>query len=83
MTKVKKEEVTPEVIEETVVEETPKADSERMKLWKEYVANYKIKNPVKGASKEANGEFKVPPVSFVGKKSTTRLQNGTTRTVIY
>lgn len=73
------------IVEETSPEEVsaPKESSQREKLWKEYVANYKVKNPVKGASKEANGEFDTPSVTFVGRKEVRKQQNGTTSVVIY
>lgn len=86
MSKTRRIEETADIVEETVdvVEvKAPKVISEREKLWKEYVANYKTKNPVKAAAKEANGEFDVPPISFLGKKEVRKNQNGTTSVVIY
>lgn len=38
--------------------------SDREARWESFLANYKQKNPVKFASKEANGEFKKIPDSF-------------------
>lgn len=46
-----------------------KSVSQREALWKEYVANYKKSNPVKGAAKEARGEFNNIPDSFRGIKN--------------
>lgn len=44
---------------------TPKVEkSEREARWEKHVANYMKENPVKGAAKEARGEFKVIPDSF-------------------
>lgn len=43
-------------------EEAPVSD--RQKRWESYLANYAQKNPVKYASKLANGEFKEIPPSF-------------------
>lgn len=53
--------------EETKKEETPKVESksDRQKRWEAYVENYKKANPVKGVAKEARGEFKVIPPSFI------------------
>lgn len=45
-----------------IVSKAPKGDREAR--WAAYVKNYKEKNPVKGAAKEANGEFKTIPASF-------------------
>lgn len=69
MAKHKKEvdevvEEAPEALEE-VIQETEEAPmTPREARWKKYVANYKLSNPVKGAAKEARGEFKEIPVSF-------------------
>ena len=56
---------------------------DREALWKEYLANYKAKNPVKFATKEARGEFKVPPVSFKGIVKVVKLPSGSLRKEIY
>lgn len=55
-----------EIEEETkeVVGEAPVADSARSARWKKFLDGYKVLNPVKFASKEANGEFKRIPDSF-------------------
>lgn len=52
-------------IEEDVIDEqeAPVAGS-RAARWKKHLAEYKVKNPVKFASKEANGEFKSIPDTF-------------------
>jgi len=55
----------------------------RLALWRVYVENYKKSNPVKGASKEANGEFKAPPASFIGLKKELKLANGGVKVLIY
>lgn len=49
-----------EVGDEKIV--APKGD--RQARWDKYVENYRVKNPVKYASKKANGEFDEIPVSF-------------------
>lgn len=56
--------------------------SPREQLWAEFVKNYKAANPVKAAIKEANGEFKAPPASFLGKRKTVRLRGGMMKEVI-
>lgn len=55
---------------------------ERTALWAEFVANYKAKNPVKWAQKDARGELVTPPASFLGKKVVRTLPNGTVRVEI-
>ncbi len=55
----------------------------RLALWREHVENYKKENPAKAALKEANGEFKTPPASFIGKKVELTLANGGVRVLIY
>jgi len=55
------------VIETGVVQEPTNELSQREMLWQQFLKNYKVNNPVKYASKEANGEFKVIPPSFLGK----------------
>lgn len=54
MTKVK--------VNDNGVEEAPRGDRE--KRWDDFVANYQVKNPVKFATKKANGEFDKIPASF-------------------
>jgi len=54
------------VDKQSVVREiSPEAQSAREVRWESFVANYKKTNPVKGLAKEANGEFKTIPASFV------------------
>ncbi len=71
-----------------VVAEAPKAEvvakaDPRLPLWREFVENYKKANPVKHASKEANGEFKNPPASFLGIKKELKLAKGGVKVLIY
>ncbi len=47
--------------------EVKKEPTERELAWAQYVENYKKKNPVKWASKDANKEFDVIPPSFLRK----------------
>lgn len=53
-------------IEEDVIDEqeAPVEVGSRAARWKKHLAEYKVKNPVKFASKEANGEFKSIPDTF-------------------
>lgn len=71
------------IIKSMAEKEVKKEVSERDALWAEYVANYKAKNPVKAKAKEDNGEFKVPPVNFVGKKRVRTDSKGKTIVEIY
>lgn len=59
--------------------EEKKEVSERQKLWDEYVANYKVKNPVKWEAKNARGQFDTIPDAFIGLKTVTKQANGTVR----
>lgn len=72
----KKVEVKPQ---DSIAEEK----SERELLWAEYLENYKKKNPVKFARKEANGEFKSPPPSFKGVKTESKTSTGQVRVQIF
>lgn len=47
--------------EKKVVEKTL---TDREKRWEAFLAGYAVKNPVKFASKKANGEFDNIPVTF-------------------
>lgn len=49
-----------------------KSLSQREDLWQKFVANYKAKNPVKFALKDARGEFKNIPDTFVGKVAVSK-----------
>lgn len=72
MPKAKKEVVsTNESSEEVVETKTAKADP-RLPLWKEYIENYKTKNPVKYALKVKNGDFDTIPASFLGKEESVK-----------
>lgn len=42
-----------------------KVAPEREARWEKYLSNYEVKNPVKFASKKANGEFDTIPASFL------------------
>jgi len=65
MAKNKEKEVEEVASLEEVIQEAAEAPmTPREARWKQYVANYKLSNPVKGAAKEARGEFKEVPLSF-------------------
>lgn len=51
-------------LEEVEVAPAPASKSDRQTRWEKHVANYKLSNPVKGARKEANGEFAKIPDTF-------------------
>ena len=65
------------------IEKKEEKVSERDALWQEYIAGYKLKNPVKFASKDARGEFAKIPDSFIGKKRVRVLANGQQKVEIY
>jgi len=53
-----------EVIVEEAPVEIPVSDKGRKARWEAHLDLYKARNPVKFATKEANGEFKDIPASF-------------------
>jgi len=54
----------------------------REQLWAEFLANYKAKNPVKFAAKDAVGAFKVIPASFLGVVKEEKVLGGGVRRTI-
>jgi hypothetical protein len=70
-------------VEKKAEKEVAAPVSEREQLWAEFLANYKAKNPVKFAAKEAAGAFKTIPASFIGKKVTKQRANGPALTQIF
>lgn len=57
-----KEKKVEEALEDVVAPKGAKSDRELR--WEKYVEGYKVKNPVKYARKEQNGEFDKIPDSF-------------------
>ncbi len=65
MVKDKEVKIEEDVKEEVVVaKKAPVATDARSPRWNKFVEAYKVSNPVKYASKKANGEFDKIPDSF-------------------